>query len=93
VQKVERGAKRRCLSCNIAFFDLNRSPIVSPKCAETFQVVRPSQRRGEGFPTGDGWRLLPRHRWTDEVSESDACADGDIAHARSGSESPDVDLI
>nr|WP_255679754.1 FYDLN acid domain-containing protein [Methylocystis sp. WRRC1] len=31
--------KRRCLSCNALFFDLNRAPIVCPKCAAVFQVV------------------------------------------------------
>jgi uncharacterized protein (TIGR02300 family) len=37
--KAELGEKRRCLSCSAAFFDLNRSPIVCPKCAAVFQVV------------------------------------------------------
>ena len=37
--KAERGAKHRCLACSTAFFDLNRAPIVCPKCDEVFQVV------------------------------------------------------
>jgi uncharacterized protein (TIGR02300 family) len=37
--KAELGLKRRCLSCNTPFFDLNRVPIVCPKCAAAFQVV------------------------------------------------------
>ena len=37
--KAELGAKRRCLSCGAAFFDLNREPIVCPKCNTDFQVV------------------------------------------------------
>ncbi|WP_036288111.1 TIGR02300 family protein [Methylosinus sp. PW1] len=37
--KAELGAKRRCLSCGAAFFDLNREPITCPKCAAIFQVV------------------------------------------------------
>lgn len=37
--KAELGAKRRCLSCGAAFFDLNREPIACPKCAAIFQVV------------------------------------------------------
>jgi uncharacterized protein (TIGR02300 family) len=39
VAKAELGAKRRCLSCGAAFFDLNREPIACPKCAAIFQVV------------------------------------------------------
>ncbi|MGJ0452741.1 MAG: TIGR02300 family protein [Methylocystis sp.] len=37
--KAELGVKRRCLTCATAFYDLNRLPIVCPKCAAAFQVV------------------------------------------------------
>jgi uncharacterized protein (TIGR02300 family) len=37
--KAELGAKRRCLTCGAPFYDLNRMPIVCPKCAAAFQVV------------------------------------------------------
>ena len=37
--KAELGAKRRCLSCNKPFFDLNRAPIVCPSCDAVFQAV------------------------------------------------------
>jgi uncharacterized protein (TIGR02300 family) len=39
VAKAELGVKRRCLNCNAPFFDLNRVPIVCPKCHAVFQVV------------------------------------------------------
>jgi uncharacterized protein (TIGR02300 family) len=39
VTKAELGVKRRCLACSAAFFDLNRAPIVCPKCATVFQVI------------------------------------------------------
>jgi len=39
VAKAELGVKRRCLTCNTLFFDLNRVPIVCPKCDAVFQVV------------------------------------------------------
>jgi uncharacterized protein (TIGR02300 family) len=39
VAKAELGVKRRCLNCNAPFFDLNRVPIVCPKCDAVFQVV------------------------------------------------------
>jgi len=39
VAKAELGVKRRCLSCTALFFDLNREPIVCPKCSAVFQVV------------------------------------------------------
>ena len=37
--KAELGVKRRCLSCNKPFFDLNRMPIVCPSCEAVFQLV------------------------------------------------------
>jgi uncharacterized protein (TIGR02300 family) len=37
--KAELGVKRRCLTCATPFYDLNRAPIVCPKCAAAFQVV------------------------------------------------------
>ncbi|MGD0187728.1 MAG: TIGR02300 family protein [Roseiarcus sp.] len=35
--KPELGAKRQCQNCGAKFFDLNRDPIVCPKCGAIFQ--------------------------------------------------------
>ena len=35
--KPELGAKHQCLNCGTKFFDLNRDPIVCPKCETVFQ--------------------------------------------------------
>lgn len=37
--KPELGAKRQCQSCAAKFFDLNKTPIVCPKCGTIFQAV------------------------------------------------------
>ena len=37
--KPELGMKRQCQNCGAKFFDLNRDPIVCPKCGTTFQAV------------------------------------------------------
>lgn len=34
--KPELGLKRQCANCGVKFFDLNRNPIVCPKCATVF---------------------------------------------------------
>ena len=40
--KPELGAKRQCQNCGAKFFDLNRDPIVCPKCGTVFQgAARP----------------------------------------------------
>jgi uncharacterized protein (TIGR02300 family) len=39
VAKPELGAKRQCQNCGAKFFDLNKDPIVCPKCGTIFQGV------------------------------------------------------
>jgi uncharacterized protein (TIGR02300 family) len=39
VAKPELGAKRQCQACSAKFFDLNKDPIVCPKCGTVFQGV------------------------------------------------------
>jgi len=37
VAKTELGAKRQCQNCGAKFFDMNKDPIVCPKCGTVFQ--------------------------------------------------------
>ncbi len=37
VAKPELGAKRQCQACGAKFFDLNKDPIICPKCGTVFQ--------------------------------------------------------
>jgi uncharacterized protein (TIGR02300 family) len=37
MSKPEWGIKRRCLSCGGAFYDLDRTPILCPKCDAEFK--------------------------------------------------------
>ena len=37
--KPELGGKRQCQNCGTKFFDLNRDPIVCPKCGTVFQAL------------------------------------------------------
>jgi uncharacterized protein (TIGR02300 family) len=39
VAKPELGGKRQCLTCATKFYDLNRDPILCPKCGAVFQVA------------------------------------------------------
>ena len=41
--------KRQCQNCGAKFFDLNRSPVVCPKCATVFQA--PAMARAAPRPT------------------------------------------
>jgi uncharacterized protein (TIGR02300 family) len=44
VAKVELGTKRQCQNCGAKFFDLNKDPIVCPKCGTIFQGAARAQR-------------------------------------------------
>ncbi|MGC2783444.1 MAG: TIGR02300 family protein [Roseiarcus sp.] len=37
--KLELGSKHQCQNCGAKFFDLNKDPIVCPKCGTVFQGV------------------------------------------------------
>jgi uncharacterized protein (TIGR02300 family) len=39
VAKPELGSKRQCQNCGAKFYDLNKDPIVCPKCGTTFQAT------------------------------------------------------
>ena len=43
--KPELGTKRLCNSCGVKFYDLNKDPIVCPKCATVMQVASVARAR------------------------------------------------
>ena len=51
--KLELGAKRQCQACAAKFFDLNREPIVCPKCGTVFQGVGVSVRAERAAAKGE----------------------------------------
>jgi uncharacterized protein (TIGR02300 family) len=44
VAKIELGTKRQCQNCGAKFFDLNKDPILCPKCGTVFQGAARIQR-------------------------------------------------
>ncbi len=48
--KPELGAKRQCQNCSTKFFDLNRDPIVCPKCAAVFQALPVARSASRAAP-------------------------------------------
>jgi uncharacterized protein (TIGR02300 family) len=47
VAKPELGTKRLCASCGAKFYDLNKDPIVCPKCETVFHPVVSTRARPE----------------------------------------------
>jgi uncharacterized protein (TIGR02300 family) len=45
VAKPELGTKRQCQNCAAKFFDLNKDPIICPKCGTVFQGAAAARAR------------------------------------------------
>ncbi len=45
--KPELGTKRLCSGCGAKFYDLNKDPILCPKCGTAFVVSAPTSRRAD----------------------------------------------
>lgn len=77
--KAELGAKRRCLTCGAPFYDLNRMPIVCPKCAAAFQVVEIVRSAPKRAP-------LPRSAYMRPTPVAPEIVDADVSkdHAEDG---------
>ena len=41
--RPELGEKRRCLSCETKFYDLNKDPAICPKCGVVFEFQAPEK--------------------------------------------------
>jgi uncharacterized protein (TIGR02300 family) len=61
VAKPELGTKRQCRSCGNRFYDLNRDPILCPKCGAVFQLheVKPTSPEGGEVGSEDDAKLEP----------------------------------
>jgi uncharacterized protein (TIGR02300 family) len=55
VTKPELGAKRRCNSCETKFFDLNKAPIICPKCNAVFEPPQPDPVQSRRVPGRQAW--------------------------------------
>jgi uncharacterized protein (TIGR02300 family) len=47
VAKPELGTKRLCGNCSAKFYDLNKSPIVCPKCSTVLELATSTRGRPE----------------------------------------------
>ena len=48
--KAELGTKRQCQNCGAKFFDLNKDPIICPKCGTIFQGAAAARARPAAKP-------------------------------------------
>jgi uncharacterized protein (TIGR02300 family) len=46
--KPELGSKRVCVACGTRFYDINKQPVICPKCSTEQPVEQPRLRRAGG---------------------------------------------
>lgn len=88
--KPELGSKRQCQSCGAKFFDLNRDPIVCPKCGTRFVVAATTRAAPRAAAASDEDADI-ESAGPEIVSLEDAAADEEKGAAASTSD-VDVDV-
>ena len=75
--KPDLGTKRLCAGCGAKFYDLNRTPIVCPKCETEFVpvVVAPRTRPDAPKPAPVAETIVPETADAEFVSLEDAEAE------------------
>jgi uncharacterized protein (TIGR02300 family) len=53
VAKPDLGNKRQCQNCGTKFFDLNKSPILCPKCGTQFEAIPLARSPARAAPPPD----------------------------------------
>ena len=78
--KPDLGTKRLCAGCGAKFYDLNRTPIVCPKCETEFVpvVVAPRTRPDTPKPVPVTEAIVPETTDAEFVSLEDAEAEEQV---------------
>ena len=79
--KAELGQKRVCMSCAAKFYDLNKDPIICPKCGTVFDVAAAAKPRraraaADEKPTK---KKTPKIAEVADVDVPDTDADDEVA--------------
>ena len=90
----EWGTKRICQSCSAKFYDLNRDPIVCPKCQTEFDPEAfLKTRRSRPVSTAEKDTEVAPGVALDAEAEDVEVAEGEDAAATEGDEEEDEDMI
>ncbi len=88
--KPEWGVKRVCQSCAVKFYDLNRAPIICPKCAAPFDPeALLKSRRSRPPPPAKAAKPKPLAANPPEDDATPDDADGAVANRPGGDEDDD----
>lgn len=92
--KPDLGSKRQCENCGTKFFDLNKDPILCPKCGTTFQVVTaapPARGPSRAAPKDDEDTETEDDPRTVSLEDADQVEDGKVEAASTDDDEPSED--
>jgi uncharacterized protein (TIGR02300 family) len=101
VAKPELGTKRLCTNCGAKFYDLNKDPIVCPKCHTALEVMAarprpepPARAAAVAAPAAEEEVVAPETAEAEFVSleEADAEAQGKKAGEAEAAEGAEEDV-
>jgi len=75
VAKPELGIKRLCAGCGAKYYDLNKSPIVCPKCSTVYEVTLPRAKSDGGRSAAPVAEVEPETAEVETVSLEEADAE------------------
>jgi uncharacterized protein (TIGR02300 family) len=91
----ERGTKRICQSCAAKYYDLNRTPILCPKCEAEFDPAAGIKLRSDTSYKAHGGRAKSVFGRTNAADRSETASAAAVEHddelAEDGDEKPEVD--
>ena len=76
--KAELGIKRVCLSCNMRFYDFDRSPIICPGCGVEFDPQRLTKSQKSSRAPQAETKVTEATVEADNITEVDASEDIDF---------------
>ena len=76
--KPDLGGKRQCQNCGTKFFDLNKDPILCPKCGTVFQIAAMT-RGARAAPADDDEAEVDTGAEVVPLEDADAAEDGKVA--------------
>ena len=84
--KIERGIKRICQECGALYYDLEKDPIICPKCGAEFdpETILKSRRTRP---------LVPDNKENQKSEEEEADNSGDIDEVETAIEDDDEDDV
>ncbi len=74
--KLEWGHKRTCQGCGARFYDMQKSPIVCPKCGSVFEILASTRgRRGKAAEAAKKSALIENVELIDDIGLVDDLVD------------------